>query len=371
MINKNIAFFCNSESFGGLELNFIHLAERFSEKGWSVSVIAKQDSPIYNKAISLCMNVQGVGKIKKHFDYVSAKKIKKFISSNDIDTILCTDNKDLNFIFTLRTLCNVKTIYIQQMQIGINKKDLYHTSIYKTIDYWISPLNMLKDEVIRKTNFPEEKISVIPLGFDEKILSDNMTVSECRNILDLPADIFLCGISGRFDVQKGQDFLIDCICDMRVKYNIDVGLVMMGEPTKNEGEQYYKYLLDKIKDNNLEKRVFMRGFRDDVNIFYDAIDVFTLASKSETFGMVTVEAMAKGLPVLATNSGGTIEILGGGEYGLLYTPADKKDFCEKLNLLYKDNNLRMLLGKKASEISKAKYTLENQYNKLSELILSE
>jgi glycosyltransferase involved in cell wall biosynthesis len=368
MNNNKIAFFCNSESFGGLELNIVRLAHRFMQKGWDVTMIARNESAVYCRAVSLGIKVLGTGKIRKHFDYVFANRIKKFLSSNGISTLFCTDNKDLNFIFTLRTLCSIKTIYIQQMQLGVNKKDLYHTSIYKAIDYWVSPLEILKDEVLRKTNFPESGLRVIPLGFDEKILKDKLTKSECREILDLPEDVFLCGIPGRFDIQKGQDFLIDCICAIRVNYDLDIGLVLMGEPTKNEGEEYYNSLLLKIKDNNLEKRIFMRGFRDDVNIFYDAIDVFTLASKSETYGMVTVEAMAKGLPVIATNSGGTVELLGNGEYGLLYTPNDKEDFIEKLKLLFSDKNLRDSFAQKASAESISKYTLEHQYQMLSELI---
>ena len=370
MENKNIAFFCNSISFGGLEMNIVRLANRFNLRGWTVSMIACEESAIFKKAIELNLCVFGIKKVKKYFDISSAIEVKKYLQRNNIKTIACTDNKDLNFIYTLKSIYPLKTLYIQQMQIGVSKKDYYHTMIYKGIDIWVSPLKMLANEVISMTNFSKDKIKIVPLGFDEIILENKIDKKNCRKILDLPENIFLCGLSGRFDKQKGQDFLIECICNLRVKYNIDIGLVLMGEPTKNEGEIYYKSLLKTIKDNNLENRILIRGFRDDVSIFYDAIDLFTLASKSETYGMVTVEAMAKELPVLATKSGGTVELLGNGEFGMLYEPGNINDFCEKFNLIYFNKDLRESLAHKAKLESTSKYTLENQYKLLSDIILS-
>ena len=113
---------------------------------------------------------------------------------------------------------------------------------------------------------------------------------------------------------------------------IDIELLIFGSATINDPEcqNYYNDLLKKIKQNKLEDVVHIVKFQEDVSVFYNAVDVFALASHSETFGMVTVEAMLSKLPIIATQSGGTSEILDYNKLGLLYEYENYDDFCKKL-----------------------------------------
>jgi glycosyltransferase involved in cell wall biosynthesis len=77
-------------------------------------------------------------------------------------------------------------------------------------------------------------------------------------------------------------------------------------------------MFDFIKQNKLEDRVFIRPFRKDIVTFYKAVDACLMASKAETVGMVTLESLASGTPILGSNAGGTPEILDGGKFGILF-----------------------------------------------------
>jgi glycosyltransferase involved in cell wall biosynthesis len=105
---------------------------------------------------------------------------------------------------------------------------------------------------------------------------------------------------------------------------------MMGEKTAGEAEDYFHQIQQFIEANGLYEKVFILPFREDVETFYAAIDVFVMASLNETFGMVTIEALASGKTIVGSNTGGTPEILGEGEYGVLFESGNHSDLYEKL-----------------------------------------
>jgi glycosyltransferase involved in cell wall biosynthesis len=77
----------------------------------------------------------------------------------------------------------------------------------------------------------------------------------------------------------------------------------------------------------------------DVTVFFAAVDWFVMATKAETFGMVTIESLASGTPVLGSNAGGTPEILNGNEGGELFTTLDSTDLAKKIDEII-DNNIQ-------------------------------
>ena len=115
--------------------------------------------------------------------------------------------------------------------------------------------------------------------------------------------------------------------------NTDFHVVLLGEPTVNEGGDYFEAMKEKIESENLKDRVTIRPFMKDVSIFFRAVDWFVMATKAETFGMVTVESLACGTPVLGSNAGGTPEILTGGELkgGVLFETLNSKDLASKID----------------------------------------
>ncbi|MBI1837875.1 MAG: glycosyltransferase family 4 protein [Flavobacteriia bacterium] len=84
-------------------------------------------------------------------------------------------------------------------------------------------------------------------------------------------------------------------------------------------------------ENNLESQVIFHSFNNQITDYYHAIDGLINATNSETVGMTTIEALAFGLPVIGSNSGGTKEILENGKYGLLFEPNNESDLAQKIN----------------------------------------
>jgi glycosyltransferase involved in cell wall biosynthesis len=187
----------------------------------------------------------------------------------------------------------------------------------------------LAKQVKESTNFPEERIQVIPSALDLSKFHKEVSKAEARDKLEISDDRKWIGLVGRFDEQKGQLLLLKAF--NRVKDKLPQhNLILLGEKTKGEAEEYYDEMLSYIERKGLTHRIEIRPFRKDVETFYSAIDIFVMATKAETFGMVTIEAMASGCKIVGSNAGGTPEILEHGKFGTLFNSQKPAALAEAL-----------------------------------------
>ncbi len=371
MNKKVICFICTSESSGGLEMGMANLCLRLRQRGNDCVFICSENSYISEFTKSNYIDSYEIKKPAKLFDFKSARKIKKILNEKNISTIISGDNRDLNLCYLIKKITNPKPkhIFIQNMQIGIKKKDIYHTTIYKEIDYWVSPLRWLRNQVIELTNINPQKVIIIPHGFDvNKFIGEKISKEEAREMLGMKPDKYYLGILGRIDVKKGQEFLINAINILNNTWGLNIYLAIGGQPTQGEGMEYYNHLRKLTQELNLEDNILFLGFIKNKSAFYKAIDAFVMASESETYGLVTLEAMAYGVPVIGTKKGGTVEILKYGEIGYLYDPGNINQFCEiveKIKNGYENTEEKVA---KAKEIAISKYSIDAQCEMLEKII---
>lgn len=93
--------------------------------------------------------------------------------------------------------------------------------------------------------------------------------------------------------------------------------------------------------------LFYVGFIPDINRFMSALDVFILPSECEPFGLVLIEAMARGIPVIATRAGGVPEIVVQGETGLMVPPNDPQALADAIRYMEDNPLMRLQMGETA------------------------
>lgn len=326
-----------STGWGGLEMNTLKLIVELQQLGYALEVIVQSGSRFDVETQKLGLSVTKLKRIKKYFDFANAKRIARLVNENGLHAILVPYRPDLDVVAWAKRKCTVKpkVIHQQHMQIGVPKKGWLQRMRYKAIDTWIAPLNWLRDEVIEKTVVPGEKIVVAPIGVRSgEFLSRKYSREDARELMGCESNAQLIGVLGRIDEKKGQLFLVQALEQIRTSGE-ELELLIVGEPTINDprGKAYYDQLMCYIADHQLESVVHFAGFTQDVARFYNAIDVFVMSSIGETYGMVTLEAMLSGVPVLGTDSGGTPEILGRGRLGELYVPENMDAFLAAYNRL--------------------------------------
>ena len=327
---QTLAYLCGSKSWGGLEMNQLRNALWMQERGHKVIFFCWEGTPVASEALKMGIPSFYLPPYRKYYDFRAGILLSNKLRETGTTHLLIRSTYDMSIAaFCKSRLKNkIHLSYFMEMQLGVKKTNLLHTIRFRKIDLWSCPLHFLARQVEHMTRFPKENICVIPSGINLEQLYNPDSQAEARQKLDLPENLFLFGLIGRFDPQKGQLLLLEALTRSK---NKNFGVVLLGEPTKNEGESYSGQLLDFIRENHLEQQVFIRGFRKDITSFYRAIDWFVMASKAETFGMVTIEAMACGTPTLGSNAGGTPEILENGKLGALFQTLNPDDLSLKLD----------------------------------------
>lgn len=157
---------------------------------------------------------------------------------------------------------------------------------------------------------------------------------EARRKLGLPLHGPLIGIVGRLQRWKGMHVVVEAMPKVLQKYP-DAHCVLVGGKHDLEPD-YEDFLKQQIATLELSDRVIMAGLQRNIPEWVQAMDVFIHASDKEPFGIVIIEAMALGKPVIAGNAGGPTEIITDGIDGLL-TPYDDADALAIAILRYLDD----------------------------------
>lgn len=162
------------------------------------------------------------------------------------------------------------------------------------------------------------------------LLRIDRVVEKARADVPVPysedADLKLC-IVGTFSEGKGQADAIDAVAALKKQYK-KVELLLVG----NAATPKYKTLLrKKVQSLGLKDAVKFVGFADNPYPYIAAADAVIVASRSEAFGRVTAEAMAIGVPVIAADKGGSLEMIENGKTGFLFKTSNTKDLARAIN----------------------------------------
>lgn len=371
MKRKKLLFILLSSAFGGLELHTIEFCNWMQERGWDISLLCAKNTKVYEAAMKRNLKIFEIDKPRKYVDIKKIWQARIILNSIKPNIVFVSDNNDLNFAVMLKKFCNsgLKLIYILHMQIGVNKKDLYHRFIFSNVDKWVVPLEYLKKQTIDKTTIGENKIRVIKHGSEvSKLINNKLARIDSREILGIPKDSFILGMNARIDKQKNQHFIIDVLSKIIFEFNRKMFLFLLGKPTINEGKEYYDYIINLINEKNVKEFISLKDYLEDISIFYNAIDTLIVATEFETYGQNTIEAVISGIPVIGTNRGGTKELLQEIIPDLLYEPNNSNELLEKI--LHLENNYDYYKNKvlEARKLFSKIYSKENECESYEKLI---
>ena len=355
-----LGFYCTSLSWGGLEMNTVRYAKWMQDGGYRVILFAVPDSPIADEAKRIGLQFVPVRRSSKYFDFLNAYRISVLFRKLGVSVVWFSDTRDMDTLAWAKRFSqsSFQLLYQQAMQFTVNKRDLIHTFRFNAIDAWVSTLSFLREQVEQFTRYPKQNIHVVSLGVDTSRLRANELLRlSARTHFQLSPDVFVFGVIGRLDPLKGQHLAIEALHRLHER-NVKAHMLIVGESTRNEGNEYEASLRRQIEQLNLHEYVHIRPYSAEVFNFYHAIDAFLLSSKGETFGTVTIEAMALGLPVMGTNSSGTPELLNHGSCGLLVDPDDTFEWALAMEKLAKKGDDIREMSMRAKERFNTHYSKE-------------
>lgn len=192
---------------------------------------------------------------------------------------------------------------------------------------------------------PSEKVAIVYDGLslaDYEVDHARMR-QEFRTRFGIGAGLVV-GCVGRIKLgRKGQDELVRAAGLLKQR-GVSVKYLVVGTPFPGN-ESHLARLLGMIEELGLRDDIILAGEMRDVRPAYAAIDILVHPpTQPEPFGMVILEAMALGVPVIATRHGGPVDIIEEGRSGFLVTPSDTEALANAIERLAADEGLRRSLG---------------------------
>lgn len=310
--NRKILVLQKMGHIGGAEKNLESWLDEFIEKyQFNVSILGPGEGPFFDR-----MNDRGFHCFKTQLpDWRKGKNLfSRYVAQRNMLKILKKERFDLIFVndffyapYGVYLSRHKKTPLIVHVQSDIEKKRVNQYQLH-SLDALIVTTHSTFDKV--EPFFKEKeraKLKIIPPGVSEKK----------QNLLSqkpVPRGKIVFGIAANILPHKGIQFFLNLLNELKDQGGWEIHWVGRDVQNLLDG------LRQKINEMQLQDRVFFHGFVEDMSSFYSSIDCLIHPSQFEPFGMVMVEAMSYGIPVISTQTAGGVEILGDVDGGRWLVP---------------------------------------------------
>lgn len=234
---------------------------------------------------------------------------------------------------------------------GSNRKyNALRRTLNPLIHQFIAVSKDLSGWLVETVRIPEGKVAQVYNGVDTQRFA-----SRAESSSDLPADMpeafrpyadrIVIGTVGRLAAVKDQQLLIKALHNLvtqRPELRTTLRLILIGDGPEHAA------LRDQIESLSLSDLVWLAGDRDDIPALLRSMDIFVLPSLGEGISNTVLEAMATGLPVIATAVGGNPELVQDGTNGLLFPVGDADALTEAIATLIDNSALRLDMGRAAA-----------------------
>lgn len=352
---------------GGMEIHVLDLVREMKARAHEVYVVCPPGK------ISDWYENEGakVNRLKMSLDIdpIYIWKLSKYIRQHQFDIIHSHDLKSTTASF-IASLSDPKAKFVSHTHTPVSEwftpniiKEIYKRC---AVVLYSVGVNLLSDKEIALTQhikkikehkgISSQKITVIPNAVDYEKFSQIQRGEFKREICEkynISTDSFIFGYVSRMSDEKGHDTLIEAFNEI-VKNNLvhdqNITLLLCG------GGVLENQLRTKVEELGLEDKVKMTGVFDEQlkPKFYSSFDAFVFPSRAEGFGIVLLEAMSAGLPILCSNLPVLEEVAG--PTAFYFDTGNSADLAQKMKDLYLRKDNLELMGRNAQERVKDLYT---------------
>ncbi|GAM54720.1 glycosyltransferase [Vibrio ishigakensis] len=223
--------------------------------------------------------------------------------------------------------------------------DMYriHTPIFKnrSFKHIIANSGLAKSDLNTRFGIPKKDITVVYPAVNEKKFHriDDERIEEIRNSLNVNNNEILIGLITSGDFKKrGLDIFFKALTEISEKDSRNIKILLIGE--SNIPEHY----LSIIESSNIKEKILFLPIQNNIEEYFNALDVFILPSRIEEFGRVVAEAMACGCPIITNTDVGASEILKNESRKYIYSNQHPEQIPEMLTELINSRVLRERLS---------------------------
>ena len=323
--------------FRGGEIQNLYLAAGLVERGHQCILAVQYGSLLVDRASERGLDVRQ-RPINGEFDPLAASWLARLIRDERPDVL----HYHTSHAVTLGTMARLArrgpvSVATRRTSFPTRRNPFFRLKFTYRLDHVIAVSGSIRDDLLA-AGLDRDRVSVIHSGIDLTRFRNLGRGKPFRRELALEPDAILLGCVGALAPQKGHMHLLQVMAGLDEPFR-PVHLALVGDGELQE------QLLDEARNLGIGDRVHLVGFREDIPAVTAAFDVAVLPSVAgEGSPAVVKEAMAAGVPIIATDIGGVSEILQDGEQGLLIPPADERALAAALSEMLQDAPRRRALG---------------------------
>jgi glycosyltransferase involved in cell wall biosynthesis len=354
---------CLSTAWGGLEMVAYETAQRLAANGFGVTTACAPDTPLHRELERAGLRALPVVRRHKYFAWGAVRTFREELGRGGYRAVLVHQLNDLwQLVPALRGFPDVRLVGVAHTFVGIDKKDFLHRRLYGRINKLVALTSIHKENLLKHLPLREEQVAILPNSIDTEKFRPERRLPEFR----AKYSGFLIGVVSRLDENKGLLETVETAARLRDQ-NVECRVVIVGKETAGEAGMLKK-LENAIADRGLTRQVHLAGHHSDIAGVIASFDVLLLPSPAETFGRVLIEAMACGVPIVASGGGGVPDIIRDGENGLLVRPLDVEEMAKALRRMQESPDLRKQLAQQGLHEARTVYDTKVIQAKLQTLL---
>jgi len=361
---KRILFIHGISEIGGAEQDLLRLLERIDRQQFEPYVVCPPEGPLIREIEQLKvavhpMNIPPWRKLKGVMRIpFAAWSLFKLIKDLQIDLVHVNEYWWGPIGYIASRMADVPCVVHIRQEIEPCRAKQYW---FKKPHRMIAVSNRIRN-VAMEAGVDPARITVIYSGIDTanvasptegKLIRDHYGLSSIQPVIGTVANLF---------PRKGYEYLIEALVEIRKKIP-DVHCLIVGE-----GDHRYRtILMEMVMTRDLDRVVTFAGFQQDIVAHIAALDVFVLPSVMEGFGIVLLEAMAMGKPVVATDVGGIPEVVEDKVTGFLVPPRNGDALAQKILYLLENLQIAVELGQAGRMRAIEKFSVDCTVSQLNRL----
>jgi glycosyltransferase involved in cell wall biosynthesis len=347
---------CSARVFGGGERHVADLSNALAARGHDVFAALSPASPLFRELRDLPQENLLELPLRNALDIQSARRLARFIREHKVEIVHAHVARDYTLTAYAVTR-NPHTKLIITRHVLFPLKRLHRLTLGRASRI-IAVSHAVGLALRSQALFPESKLVVIPHGIDlGRFVNERAPDRDAdRRRVEGTGARLLVGAIGHLVPVRGHDDFVRAAAQVARKRQ-DVDFVIAGDDKSRDNRR--RAQLEKlIAELGLEKRLRLVGKLDDVAPLLASLDLFVSAARSESFGLAIVEAMASGLPVVATRTEGALEIIEDDVTGSLVPVGDTEALASAIIKLLDDEDARRQLGERARRRARERFSLE-------------
>ena len=368
-LSMRILQICSAREIGGGERHLADLANNLATRGHEMFGAIVPGSPLRSALSSVASENIIELPMRNALSVRSGLRLARLVREWRIEIVHAHVARDYPLAALAAGRAGARLVLTRHVLFPLSK---IHRLTLRRTSRVIAVSEAVADGLRAQNIFPADKIITIHNGIDVKrfeLESSGTGVPPVNHGQDAHATRRQrVGMIGHLAPIKGQEEFIRAaaiVCGTRK----DVDFIIVGEDKTRDGEN--RANIEKlISDLDLGDRVQLTGWMDDVASLLGTLDLFVSPARSEPFGLTIIEAMAAGVPVIATASEGAREIIDGAASGRLVPVGDVEALAKAIADVLGDANERERLAHNARAVVNSKFTLDRMVDR-TELLFRE